>query len=458
MANPFSTIYTSSSAIRNLQLDIMTASHDLANVENPNHARQITHMAPNPAIPISIGGEPQSLGTGVSITSIERVVDPFVEAHLRDNISKEQSLSAFDKELQDVQVIMNDLGETGIPSLIEGFFNAWSAFAANPSQSALRLQVRQSGQNLASTLQARYKDLQTKKGELNQKILRTIQEVNNLAQQLHEINQQIRTTQGEGAHDLLNQQEGLLRKLCAFGNVTITAQSNGTASVYFGQFNLVDSEQAYNIPSTYDPATLSITDGTKSYVMKTGGLNGLFQAMNTLHDMSTQLDTLANTLRTQVNTLHRTGINKLGNTGVDFFNDSTPQTGAQDFAISSEVATNADAIASGLTSSGSDGGLAQSIAGLRNQSISALSGKTLSHYYREIAVDLGQKIKNNSGMLATQQAVVRQSERQRQSISGVSVEEVMMRLMQSQKLLQANAKLLRVADSILSDVIDILHR
>jgi flagellar hook-associated protein 1 FlgK len=97
-----------------------------------------------------------------------------------------------------------------------------------------------------------------------------------------------------------------------------------------------------------------------------------------------------------------------------------------------------------------DATIARSIAALltdTNSTVGVRSG-SYSSIYASIVADVGDQVKNNESSLQTQQAIVAQTTAQRDAVSGVSLDEEAMSLLQYQKAYEAAARFLKIADDM----------
>jgi flagellar hook-associated protein 1 FlgK len=193
-----------------------------------------------------------------------------------------------------------------------------------------------------------------------------------------------------------------------------------------------------------------------------GNLAGLFQTINTVSGYQSQLDTLANNLRTQVNGLETTGMTNEDppTAGVDFFNDvpaGQPQTGAIDFAVNTQIQADPNMISAGTSGSAGDGGLAQNIADLQNTAIAGLGNQTFGTYYDNFASKVGSDVQNYTTQDTSQSAVLTQINAQVQSNSGVSLDDEMSNMLVYQRSYEAAAKALTIFDQVTSDLIAMMQ-
>lgn len=459
MPGAFHGIDIASRALRSFQRALDVTGNNIANVNTKGYSRQTVDFAETDPLRFWSNG-PQYLGSGVTIASLNRVRDLILEEQLlgaESDLGRHATLAA---ELIRLGEVYGEPRADGIADALNKFFDAWSGLASNPGDAALRTKVQHAGATLAQRVRGAYRQFLTTESQLDLGVRATIARVNEIGVQLAKLNGEIRhaTAANGQPNQMLDQRDLLLEELSQLVDVQTVRATDGTIAVHINQFTLVMDSTAKTLPDTYDPVTQTVSDAQGTYLIRSGKLAGQFQSLVRTRTEMDNLDLLANTLRTQVNSLHRTGLNRLGNTNVDFFNDGTPQTGAVDFDLSAAVKANPDEIATGTSGDPGDNGLALSLSLLRSQTLSALGSRTFGEYFIGIATKLGQDGTRAQGEQSTAESVVTQVENQRQSISGVSLDDEMASMLRFQRSYQAAARLLSVLDQVTEDLLGMVRR
>lgn len=462
MPSPFQGIDIATRALRAFQRQQEVAGNNVANVNTPGYSRQSADLASTRGLDV-YGLQHYTLGTGVSVTTVNRIRDLFLEGRMQSAQSDLSRLGTMADNLARVEPVLNDATGAGVSEALNRFFAAWSGLAGAANDSAARLEVQQSGAALAMKIRSTYQELSSQEAQIANGVSDTTARVNELTRQIASLNAQIRSKLGSGItpNDLLDARDLAVGQLSHLVDVKTVDQPDGSMNVYIDQYTVVEGNVARPIPATLDAGTSNFTVGGKTYTVRGGVLAGLAQSQITLATTRGSLDTLANTLRTEINALHQTGINKLGNTGVNFFNDATPpdpQTGAVDFALSAEVAGSLDAIAAGTSGTAGDGGVALALSRVRDSSLASLGNRSPVQFYSDIVSSMGSDVAFYRASADTQSAVVDQIEQQRQSVSGVSLDDEMADMLRFQRSYQAAAKLLSVFDQMTNDLINMLNR
>jgi len=103
----------------------------------------------------------------------------------------------------------------------------------------------------------------------------------------------------------------------------------------------------------------------------------------------------------------------------------------------------------------SDGTNAFAIIALQNTALATLGNGTLTTYYSTVASTVGSAAQANTQALKAQEAVQNQLDNLRGQASGVSIDEELTKMLEYQRLYQASARLVTVADELLVTLLDI---
>jgi len=458
MSSPFLGISIANTALQAFQQALDITGNNIANVDTPGYSREtITFMGTNPTTFYS-DGHTLMIGTGVNVSAVNRIRDMYLQGILSTAQSEQSRLDTLTSNMTSVQTVLPAPGGNDVSTALSTFFNAWSSLASNPNQAAALEQVQAAGQALANQISGTYNALANINSQATANVTSTFNQIDELTSQIANLNKEIvaNSVGGTQPNNLLDQRDQDIQALSGLVNISTQTYDNGTVAVYMGQDTLVDSNGSHAIPRTYDTTAQTVTDGTFTYNITGGQLAGDFQTINTVGAYETQLDNLANSLQTQVNTLSESGVTNQNpaQTGVAFFNGAA---GAANFDLSAAVKADPNAIASGTSGNSGDGGLALSISELSTTSIAALGNVTFGEYYDNLASKVGTDASNFQTQGDSQSAVVKQINNQIQSNSGVSLDDEMSSMLRYQRSYEAAAKALSIFDTVTSDLISMMN-
>src|SRR5271155_101223 len=411
------------------QQAIDVTGQNIANANTEGYSRQVATLQTNEPMRIAAlsptNGEGGQLGTGVSVATYTRIRNSYLDAQYRTQNAELGSATTQANELQQAQGVFDEPSSAGIASQLSTFWSAWGELANVPTSEAAKVAVVSAGTQLADTLNEVSSQLQTIRGQAAQQyttITGPSGEVQGDAAQVAALNQQIKLSlqAKQQPNDLEDRRDLLLDKLSELANVTVVKEADGTDTVSFGDAGepLVEGSQG-NWPQTLTAAAGG----------KLGALLELSGSGGALASYQTALDGVASSLAESVNALHTT---------TPFFTGVTAATIA--VAVKpSEVQTSGN---------GSFGG--NEVA----QAIAALRGGTTEQRYASLIAQVGSDVQSAQSNQANSQAVLTAINQQRQSVSGVSLDEEMTNLITFQRGYQASARALTSMDEMLGTLIE----
>jgi flagellar hook-associated protein 1 FlgK len=411
------------------QQAIDTTGHNITNANTEGYSRQVAVLQTNEPMRIAAmsptNGEGGQLGTGVSVATITRIRDTYLDAQYRTQNSALGAATTQADELQQAQSAFDEPSSAGLATQLSAFWSAWGELAKEPSSEAAKVAVVSAGNQLADTLNQVSAQLQSIEGQAAQQyaaIAGPSGEVQSDASQIAALNQQIKLSlqAKQQPNDLEDRRDLLIDKLSSLGDVTVTQEADGTDTIAFGNAAkpLVEGSQV-NWPQTLTAAAGG----------KLGALLELSSPEGALAHFQEALNGVAGTLAESVNALH---------TSTPFFTGKTAAT----IAVAVKPAE--------VQTAGPGNPEGNEVA----QQIAALRGGTAEQHYAALIAQVGSAVKSAESDQANQQAVVTAVGNQRQSVSGVSLDEEMTNLITFQRGYEASARALTSMDEMLDTLIN----
>lgn len=440
------------------QLGINVTGQNIANINTQGYTRQTVQLSE--AAPANFGKT--AVGSGVTIDGVKAFRDQFIESRLQTETGIAGKLSAKRDALSAVETALQGTETSGLQNSLNGFFGAFRDLEINPASVPLRSVAVQKGAALASSFQTTRSSLENIRRDVDAQVRSTVDEVNNVTQKIADLNSQIRSAEGAGGNaSALHDQRGeLLNRVSELTGARSVENQDGTVTVTIGEGRaLVSGDKASKIEAQSTPplglATLTI-DGQPA-VFDEGALRGLQDATAEINSQITNLDGLAAEVVSRVNGLHTAGNDLDGNAGISFFDASVPVTAAN-IKINPSISVNPRlVVASALTQPGQTGTTAGAIANLLSDPNSAVGSKTgsFNSIFNSMLAETGEKVSSVKNSLETQTAIISQVTTQRESISGVSLDEEAINLLQYQKAFEAAARFLKVADEMTQTILSL---
>ena len=343
------------SALLSLQQAINTTGHNIANVNTDGYSRQRVHFD---TLPPQLSGNGY-IGSGVEVDSIQRFYDQFLVSDIRSRTSSQSGFQTFHELSTRLDQMLAD-PNVGLGPVIDNFFGALQDVSNNPGSMPEREVLLGEAQALADRFHYLDSNFRNISSEVNARLELSVSEINSLAANIAELNQQISSASAQAGgkpNDLLDQRDQLLVELSAKVNVTTVEQSDGSVNVMIGKGQaLVVGFTAEQLQTFADPF-----DGTQTLVGVAGvggGSNDLSRFLNggelgavldfrarVLNPARNELGLLAAGLSSTFNEQHRLGQDLDGQLGGDFFLplDATTASHPDNSGLSSVAATIADA-------------------------------------------------------------------------------------------------------------------
>lgn len=474
MLGLFSTLDLGSRSLETQQQAVEVAGQNLANVNNPAYARQRAVVQTSDAITTNIG--PQ--GTGVDVVAIQQLRDALVDRQITSETSVSGYWNAQQGALQNAQSALGEqLGNSasgtnaasatggantpqGLAADLGNFFNAFQGLSAAPASMSQRQQVVDQAQVLATGLNQTSQRLADLRGLLNDSITSDVASANQLLAGIASLNRQITAAEGGSggvANDLRDLRQQKLEDLAKLVNIDTGTAPNGTVAVSVGGHLLVSGTQTLDTLQAYDAGggqVLVRAASSGAALTVTGGsLGGNLDARDgALAATQASVNTLAAQLISQVNAVHDAGYSLTGSTGADFFTG----TDAASIQVNSALVSKPELIqAGGASGAAGDNQVALALAQLANKKLAGLNNQTFSESYSLSVAQLGQSLATANTQVSDQQAVQTMLQNQRNSVSGVSIDEEMTNLVSFQRAYEASAKLVNTVDQMLSVVINL---
>ena len=535
MSSTFFGLELSSRALGAQQAALNITGHNISNANTQGYTRQIGNLTATTPDTIPIAGRNLSLGSGVTLDTITRARDAFVDRQFRSETSKQQYWAGRQDSLSKVEGILNEPSDNSLSNDMNQFWTSWSDLSKDPENMGARSVVRERAQTLIDSFHNIAQQVSDMRGNMDSTIKVQAQQINSYGLQIKALNDEIKQAEvtGDNPNDLRDQRDSLVDDLSKIVSVRVvetkdpsfTDRKVNNFKIIIGNDNssnnntLVDdstvrvlkdpppqnTEGFSRVVWSDDPTNTNVDLGTKL-----GTLSANIEVRDQyLVNFGGQFDTLAQGMASAVNALHQTGQGLtaetqpdpvLGAIGIDFFTNglnpnssippALPVITAATINLNFEIQKDVNRIATGtipmdnttnlpthaLNSDGSmlvtagDGSIAQGISSLSSgwNSLKSLiaagkfgpvgqnpvSASSLGDYYGANVAQMGVDVQQANRMKAGEDVLVTNVTNQRESSSGVSLDEEMTNLIKFQKSYSAAARMVTMMDDMLSTILN----
>lgn len=411
MVSTFHGLETGKRALSVGQASIATTGHNIANANTKGYSRQQVNQSTSPSLDVWTNSmNPGQLGSGVSIDSITRVRDRFLDQQYRDQSATFANAQTKQASFDRLESIINEPSDAGLNSAMDLLRNAWQDLSNNPDSVSAQAVVKERAQAFVETAQAMDSSMENMKIDLDQQKAAAVTEANDYLKQIALLNESI-VRSGNGSNDLKDQRDVLVEKLSALAPIKVDAQANGSYTISLKQ---PDGEPAIKLVEG-NTVTEEIEDGT---AVTGGKIAGLIDAKVKVQQNQDNLNAVA-----------------VG------FAEANNETEGGDPLFS-----NTDSIATMTVDFGATLGAptADMETGI----------KAVKSDYQKLVSTLGAESQSATRSVANFEATLQATENRRQSVTGVSLDEEMANLVKFQHSYSAAARLISVADQMLDTIIN----
>jgi len=451
MSGLLGTMWIALGGLEAQQAGLQTSTNNVANLNTPGYTRERPIFEENDPI---IEGD-IAFGGGVQVTGIQSLRDNLLDMQISDETQQQSQAQAYVNAMNQVQTLFPD-DTSGIGAQISAFFQSLNNLATDPSDLTLRQDVLSSANNMASAFSSTANQLTQTSQQLDLDVQQQVQQVNQITQQIAALNTQLAevSSTGQDYASYLDQRTNLIQQLSGLIDVsqvtdgtslTLTTKQ-GTALVVDGNaYALSTSPDSNGVQQIYSAQGNEITSQISG-----GSLGGILQTRDeTIPALQTQLDSLASGLVQALNTAHQMGTDLNGNPGGDLFQPITGPGAAASMAV---AITDPALLAAGSDgSSGSSGNIAN-LTAVASQFVS--DGMTPSGAYGNLVFQVGTNISDGNTELNASTAMLQQLQQQQSSVSGVSLDEEASSLLLYQRAYQASAEAITAVNQMLETVIN----
>jgi len=458
----FGALNTAYRGLTAAQQAMTVAGQNIANAATDGYTRQRVEQSAiaAPAQGLNGSGRPE-VGQGVSVDSIARLGNTTLDASVRSASAQAGYASTRSAALQGIEGVLQEPGDNGISTALQGFWAAWQGAARQPDDDGPKGLLLTAANSLTDKISTGYQALQAQWSSVRAKASDAVDAVNAAASQVAAYNATIRSTVAAGgtANELIDARAKLTETIARLAGGTVREQPDGTVDVHIGGNALVmgtsvrtlalsgQSTDALGAPVQLlwkNPDGVASTDGGEiagalSVLAPAAGGNG-----GAIAEAAASYNGFASALATAVNAVHQTGTTGSGTTGTDFFTVTGPSAA---LGIKGPISTSA--VALGKSGAGAfDTSVADAMAQLGTGSTSP--DKLWSGIVTGIGVQSRGAQQREDLAAATQASAVTG----RASQTSVSLDEENVNLLTNQHAYQAAARVMTAVDEALDVLIN----
>lgn len=303
------------SALATYQSALAVTGQNIANVGNPDYARQSGRLA---TLDGGLTPSGHQVGAGVRMTGLVRNFDAAVENRLRVALGARSGAETSQQAWLQTESLYNELTDADLSTQLNNFFNAFATLEINPQDASTRSLIRSSAENVAGEFQRLHKGLVSQVEDLNVRVGQAVDRADDIAGEIANLNKLIITEESRGvgvASALRDRRDGLLRELSEYLDIQVRETANGAVNVYVNSDPLIEAGRSRGLKTE-----LRLEDGLEIFQVRFTDNNGLVRARDGL--IAGVVDARDNAIRGQISALDGVArafigeVNRVQSTGV----------------------------------------------------------------------------------------------------------------------------------------------
>lgn len=351
-----SLINSAMSGLSAAQSALNTVSNNISSYNVAGYSRQTTVLGASNST-LTGGGW---VGNGVYVSGVQREYDAFITNQLRAAQTQSSGLTTRYQQMSKIDDVLSD-STNSLSTTLQDFFKSMQTLVSNAEDPAARQTVLGKADGLVNQFKTNDQYLRDQDAQVNTAIASSVEQINNYAKQIANLNDQISRLTGVGAgsspNDLLDQRDQLVSELNKIVGVEVAVQDGDTYNVSFGNgYSLVQGSKANQlaaVKSSADPSrtTIAYSDEVSGNIeipekmVTTGSLGGLLTFRSEdLDKARNNLNQLALAFADAMNKQHEAGFDANGDAGGKLFDFGSPSvvTNSRNTGTAAMTATVAD--------------------------------------------------------------------------------------------------------------------
>jgi len=434
------------------QIALSASSQNVANLQTKGYTRQsalLTAVGPD--------ASGKSAGSGVQVSSLLRFSDNYKSQAMWRAASEQGVYSQSQPYLTQLESVMGD-DSASISSGIDDFFKALNAVAGDQGSTPLRGQVLTAAGLMAERFNGLNNVFNAQLASVRQQRSALVDSANAQISTIARLNQQIIETQASGvsASSLIDTRDQAIDELASKMALEVSDNPDGSRDVSLktGQALVLGSVHGtLKAAATGDsPQEFSLNIAGTTFVLDANRMGGQLGGLalyetNTLLPLQQDIASLAQEIATRVNDQLAQGYTAPGVNGTPLF-VYTPGSGSDMLKVVDGF--KAEQLAFSSDGEPGDTGNLQKLVAIKSQSVTlpgigtVLLGDADTQLLGKLAVDS----KLNKAALKTTETVRTQSLDDWASTSGVNEDEEAVKLVEFQRMYQANMRVISVANAL----------
>lgn len=273
-------LYVGVSGLQTSQNAMNTTAHNVSNIDTIGYTRQQVQQGTRFYNTISKNKTAiswQQIGLGVNYSNVKQVRDVFLDQTYRREVGRSGYYDTSLAAIEEVEDLFQELQGQTFSKTLDNLRDCLEELTKYPADSVRQGVLVQRCYEFVTRSQAVYTGLCEYQDDLNYKIKKQVETINEYGKQIRNLNEKImkiESGQLEKANDYRDQKNLLLDELSAMGSVRVLEDGAGNMIVQFEGYDLVREDGINKIELYEDPVTGFYTPYWSNLARKTVNPDG----------------------------------------------------------------------------------------------------------------------------------------------------------------------------------------
>ncbi|WP_456455964.1 flagellar hook-associated protein FlgK [Thermovibrio sp.] len=400
-------------------------------------------------------------GGGVKVKELRRLFDRALFTQRVKALSENNGYSEEYSILSQIESVFDDIEGSGFSNEINQFFSSLNDIALKPDDIAARESFLSAAQALVGRIRQSYQALDDIEKTYSDKVRDSITKLNDLLKELSDVNRSLPLYKDSLSYNqYLDQRDKLIEEISTLIDAKVVIHEDNTVDLFTAKgFPLVLRERAFPLSLEFNSNGIEVkTQGADiSGDLLGGTIGGMLKGIREVKEFKERLNTFTSVFAQKVNQQQQEGYDLYGNSGEPLFSsDNSQPIDASNIVLAISDPKKVAAAAS-PTNLNSDNENVKKLIELGDEKIPELGNLSFSEYYaNQITALIGSKASTVKNLFDNSTFRLNSITEKLKEISGVNIDEELLKLTKFQRSYEAAAKVVNVSDELLQTILNMV--
>ena len=306
-------LYIGKSGLQTSQNALNTTAHNMSNADTVGYVRQQVMLGTSIYNTIKVDFKAvsnQQIGLGVEYTKTRQVREYFLDKTYRQELGRCEFYTVSKDALEEIEFLLDEMNGETFQGSLDNLWTAVQELAKDPSSAVTQGLLIERCSEFLARADSVYEGLKSYQQNLNETIKQHVDDINDHAKKIKELNDRIRYIEVGGfeeANDLRDARNQLVDELAGMANISYSEDIDGNICIQLEGEDLVKRDVVYEIGLDTDETTGFYTpfwihnatytldqDGNRIYDITGAEVYNLEQVISS--DLNTDVGALKSTL------------------------------------------------------------------------------------------------------------------------------------------------------------------